>query len=92
VVGTAAAVVATGAYYSGAGYYSGDPYHRGPVGGARAAYASADEVAAGSLPHYAVRAYYANGPWHGFAGWDDYAGRNAIKCTPGNMVKLARTD
>ena len=92
MVGTAAAVGATGAYDSGAGYYSGDPDHPGPVRGAIAAYnntyASANDVAAGSLPHYAVRAYYANGPWLGYSGWDDYAARNAIKCTPGSMVKL----
>lgn len=43
------------------------------------------------LPWYAVRAYYFGGPWSGpgfsYAGWDDYARRNGIGCTPGNPVK-----
>jgi hypothetical protein len=65
---------------------------------------------------YAVRAYYAGGPWCGigsaagygtvgystagygtagyglnnwtcYSGWDDYAQRNGIGCTPGSLVK-----
>jgi len=39
-------------------------------------------------PHYAVTAYYAGGPWYGYSGWDDYASRNGIKCTPGATVTL----
>ena len=43
------------------------------------------------LSWYAVRAFYFGGPWSGpgwsFAGWDDYAGRNGIGCTPGTTVK-----
>lgn len=43
------------------------------------------------VPWYAVRAYYANGPWSGpgfsYAGWSDYAGRNGIGCTPGTPIK-----
>jgi hypothetical protein len=35
-----------------------------------------------------VSAYYTGGPWYGYSGWDDYATRNAIKCTPGTTVKL----
>jgi hypothetical protein len=46
-----------------------------------------------SLPWYAVRAYYFGGPWSGplysYAGWDDYASRNAITCKPGSAVKGA---
>src|SRR5882672_5275406 len=90
-IGTAAAVGASAgaAYYGGAGYYAGSPYYSDTVRGARAAYvggyaASAPE----SRPHYAVSAYYAGGPWYGYSGWDDYATRNAIKCTPGTTVKL----
>lgn len=79
-IGTAAAVGATGAYYSG------------NVREARAAYdgGSPSEPAAalGSQPHYALRAYYAGGPWYNYSGWDDYAVRNAISCTPGTAVKL----
>jgi len=88
-IGTAAAAGAGAAYYGGAGYYAGSPYYGDTVRGARAAYvggyaASVPE----SRPHYAVSAYYAGGPWYGYSGWDDYATRNAIKCTPGTMVKL----
>jgi hypothetical protein len=59
---------------------------------------------------YAVRAYYAGGPWCGvggttgygtvgygtagglnnwscYNGWDDYASRNGIGCTPGTLIK-----
>lgn len=45
---------------------------------------------------YAVRAYYMGGPWSGtpangwgysWTGWDDYAQRNGIGCTPGNVAK-----
>jgi hypothetical protein len=46
------------------------------------------------LPWYAVRAFYAGGPWSGFNaapfswnGWDDYAQRNGIGCTPGSVIK-----
>jgi len=43
------------------------------------------------LPWYAVRAYYAGGPWSGawwsYTGWPDYAARNGIVCTPGTVIK-----
>ena len=43
------------------------------------------------LPWYAVRAYFADGPWSGrgysWAGWSDYAARNGIVCTPGTVIK-----
>jgi hypothetical protein len=39
-------------------------------------------------PWYAVRAYYAGGPWYiGSNGWSDYAARNGIGCTPGTVFK-----
>jgi hypothetical protein len=45
---------------------------------------------AAGLPWYAVRAYYLGGPWSGpgwsYAGWDDYAHRWGIACTPGTIV------
>jgi hypothetical protein len=91
VMGTAAAVGAT-AYYTGSGYQSEAPYRYGTVRGARAAsynsFASTESIPAGGLPHYAVRAYHADGPWYGYNGWDDYAARNSIKCTPGTLIKL----
>ena len=40
------------------------------------------------LPWDAVRAYYAGGPWYyGTKGWDDYASRYGIGCTPGSLIK-----
>ena len=40
------------------------------------------------LSWYAVRAYYAGGPWYyGTRGWDDYAAQNGIGCTPGTLIK-----
>jgi hypothetical protein len=86
-IGTAAAVGATGAYYAGTSYYYGPA-----VRGARAAYyggyPSGTGVPDTTRAHAAVTAYYAGGPWYGYNGWDDYAGRNGIKCTPGSLVKL----
>jgi hypothetical protein len=39
-------------------------------------------------PWYAVRAYYAGGPWYeGSNGWADYAARYGIGCTPGSLIK-----
>ena len=38
-------------------------------------------------PWYAVRAYYAGGPWYiGSNGWNDYAARYG---TPGTLIKGA---
>ena len=90
VVGTTAAVGAGAAYHRGVGDYSGSPYYSSNVRGARAAYygGSAAPIPDGGTPQYAVRAYYAGGPWYGYSGWDDYAARNVIKCTPGSLVKL----
>lgn len=40
------------------------------------------------VPWYAVRAYYAGGPWtYGYADWADYSKRNGIGCVPGALVK-----
>ena len=56
------------------------PYLHGP-------YAVLD----GSLPWYAVRAYFADGPWSGrgysWAGWSGYQSHEGIVCTPGTMIK-----
>ena len=82
--GTAAAVGTAAAIGAGAGYYAGS----GPVRSARAAYYNNYNYPTQSTPHYAVRAYYAGGPWYGYSGWDDYAKRNGITCTPGKMVKF----
>ena len=83
-VGTAAAIGATSPYYTGGG--RGSPYYGGTVRGARAAYDGGYPTQ--PTPHYAVRAYYEGGPWHGYSGWDDYKARNYISCTPGDMTKL----
>jgi hypothetical protein len=66
------------------------PYLHGPY-----------SVLDGSLPWYAVRAYYAGGPWcarYGYGtpglnnyscygGWADYAARNGLVCEPGTVIK-----
>src|SRR6476620_6461058 len=78
-IGTAA----VGAAAVGAGYYAGSPYYSDRVRSAQAAYYGGYPSGAlavdGGTPHYAVRAYYAGGPWYGYSGWDDYASRNALK-------------
>ena len=95
-VGTAAAVAATspdwgwGSNDADTGYYGGDPYYRrGALGAREAYYGGAPHAASTSDGHpwYAVRAYYQDGPWYGYSGWDDYAARNGIGCTPGSVVK-----
>jgi hypothetical protein len=89
-VGTAAAVAGSSPYYTGTGYYGGGPYYGGAVGGARAAYyGGAPASTSDGQPWHAVRAYYTGGPWYGYSGWDDYAARNGIVCTPGSLVKAA---
>ena len=45
-------------------------------------------AAISTTPHYAVKAYYAGGPWYNYSGWDDYQARNAIRCKPGTLTKL----
>ena len=39
-------------------------------------------------PHYAIRAYAGNSPYYGYSGWEDYSGRNFLRCRPGTMTKL----
>jgi hypothetical protein len=39
-------------------------------------------------PHYAIRVYSGNAPYYGYAGWEDYSGRNFLRCKPGTMTKL----
>ena len=39
-------------------------------------------------PHYAIRAYAGNAPYYGYTGWEDYSGRNFLRCRPGTMTKL----
>ena len=99
-IGTAGAVAATSPnwgwggnpYQTGAGYYAGagGPYYGGGIRGANAAYYGGYPSAAGiaTTPHYAVRAYYAGGPWYNYRGWNDYQTRNGIACTPGTLTKL----
>jgi hypothetical protein len=88
-IGTAAAVGATA---WGADHYAGGPYFGDTVRGAHATYYGDSQYTPGvpitPRPHYAVTAYYTGGPWYGYSGWNDYAARNSIKCTPGTMVKL----
>ena len=39
-------------------------------------------------PYYPVRAYAGASPYYGYSGWEDYSGRNFLKCVPGTMTKL----
>ena len=39
-------------------------------------------------PYYPVRAYAGTSPYYGYSGWEDYSGRNFLKCVPGTMTKL----
>ena len=43
------------------------------------------------LPWYAVRAYFADGPWSGrgysWAGWPGYKSSQGIVCDPGTVIK-----
>jgi hypothetical protein len=97
-VGTAAAVAATSpnwgwggsSYDTDTGYCGGDPYYRRGALGARAAYYGRAPYAARTNdghPWYDMRAYYQDGPWYGYSGWNDYAARNAIGCTLSTLVK-----
>jgi hypothetical protein len=83
--GTAAAVAATspwgGPYYGG--NYGGGPYVGSRALAAQAYYGGPIE----SKSFYMPRAYFANGPWYGYSGWDDYKARNALACAPGTLFK-----
>ena len=80
VVGTAGAVAAAnGPYYSGWGSNNWN-------GNWTNSYAQADSHY--GQPFYVYRAYNGVSPYYGFAGWDDYAARSAIRCTPGSLTKL----
>ena len=35
-----------------------------------------------------MRAYAGTSPYYGYSGWEDYSGRNFLKCLPGTMTKL----
>jgi hypothetical protein len=87
-VGTAAAVAATspggwGGYYGGGPYAGTGPYVGTGALAARAYYDGPIET----NPYYIPRAYYANGPWYGYSGWDDYKTRNGLACTPDTLFK-----
>jgi hypothetical protein len=75
-IGTAAAVAATSPYPG----WGNNP-------GWGNAYAAQTDPYYGQ-PNYIHRAYYQRSPYYGYNGWDDYSGRNFIKCTPGTMTKL----
>src|SRR5690242_10852205 len=51
------------------------------------AYAAQNDPRFGQ-PHYAMRAYAGGSPYYGYSGWEDYSGRNFIKCQPGSLTKL----
>jgi len=87
-IGTAAAVGAATSPWGWGGdpYYTGTGYYGRGVRGARAAYVA--PATASAAPAWSLRrAYYENGPWYGYSGWDDYAARGGIVCKPGTLVK-----
>jgi hypothetical protein len=51
------------------------------------AYAAQNDPRFGQ-PHYAMRAYAGGSPYYGYTGWEDYSGRNFIRCQPGSLTKL----
>ena len=51
------------------------------------AYAAQNDPRFGQ-PHYAMRAYAGGSPYYGYSGWQDYSGRNFIRCQPGTLTKL----
>jgi hypothetical protein len=51
------------------------------------AYAAQNDPRFGQ-PHYAMRVHAGGSPYYGYSGWEDYSGRNFIKCRPGTLTKL----
>src|SRR5262245_25001648 len=88
-VAGAAAVATAGAVAAAAspGYYGwgSNPGWQGNTWGNT--YAAQTDPNFGT-PHYAIRAYRGNAPYYGYTGWEDYSGRNFLKCQPGTMTKL----
>jgi hypothetical protein len=80
-VGTAAAVAASP--WGWGGYYGGGPYAGTGALAANAYYGGPIQT----NPFYLPRAYYANGPWYGYSGWDDYKTRNGLACAPDTLFK-----
>ncbi len=39
-------------------------------------------------PYYPARVRAGVSPYYGYSGWEDYSGRNFLKCVPGTMTKL----
>ena len=79
-----AAAVATAGAVAGAtspGYYGG-----GNTGWNNAYAAQADPHF--GKPYYPVRAVAGISPYYGYSGWEDYSGRNFLKCVPCTMTKL----
>jgi hypothetical protein len=81
-VATAGAVAATSPGYYG---WGSNPGWQGNTWGNT--YAAQTDPNFGK-PHYAIRAYAGNAPYYGYTGWEDYSGRNFLRCQPGTMTKL----
>jgi hypothetical protein len=86
VVGAGAAAVGTVAAIAAAPPYGGWGNTRGTNNWGNA-YAAQTDAYYGQ-PHYVHRAYHGHSPYYGYGNWDDYAVRNAIRCTPGSYTKL----
>ena len=81
VVGAAAVATAGAVAATSPGYYGG-----GNTGWNNAYAAQADPHF--GKPYYPVRAYAGISPYYGYSGWEDYSGRNFLRCVPGTMTKL----
>ncbi len=82
VVGAGAAAVGTAAVISATA-----PYQGWGNSAWTNSYAAQTDPRFGE-PNYAHRAYYRQSPYYGYNGWDDYSGRNFIRCAPGSLTKL----
>jgi hypothetical protein len=81
VVGPAAVATAGAVAATSPGYYGG-----GNTGWNNAYAAQADPHF--GKPYYPVRAVAGISPYYGYSGWEDYSGRNFLRCVPGTMTKL----
>jgi len=81
VAGAAAVATAGAVAAASPGYYGG-----GNTGWNNAYAAQADPHF--GKPYYPARAYAGISPYYGYSGWEDYSGRNFIRCQPGSLTKL----
>ena len=87
VAGAAAVATAGAVAATSPGYYGWGNTGWGNTGWTNA-YAAQQADPNFGKPYYHVRAYTGASPYYGYSGWEDYSGRNFLKCAPGTMTKL----